>query len=236
MRTSLHGLWCLIGPGFLMAPAAPVHASIVHLDVQAEVAYITPGSALDDPLAPFQLGDPVSIQVVYDTEAVDTNPDSDAGLYSFLSLATTWGSYTAQGGGTPVAPGQPIVGLVTHDGAGGIYGGDLFRVLDQRTADGGGLTGDPVMGLPLIYFELTLEDSMGLGLTSVAPPAMLDVADFNNRRFGQLVFGDLFAGAIVSLGNVTGSAHLIPEPGALPLAASALLGLLGMRKRRRRCR
>jgi hypothetical protein len=123
------------------------------------------------------------------------NPDANQGSYPFVSIDMLWGDHAASSVATP-AQFDYVVGIGVGDQPPGPLG--PFDVYAKSPAFGGGLSGDPLMGLPLPAFELSLHDGSGTALSSDALPTALDIADYGGR-FGQLVFGDPFAGPIVSL-------------------------------------
>ena len=201
-------------------PAA--NAAVVRLEVNAQVVYRAAG--LNVAAAPFQLGDPVSIVGYYDTTASDLNPDA-TGRYHMISLNVTVGSYSASTS-NPAA-----LSMVVVDGESAGFGRDYLRVLSPFPYPGPAIAGDPVLGYPLVGFELTMEDYTKTVFGNSLPPESFDVGSFNSF-FGQIIFNDYYAGPIASFGNFSGSASVVPLPAAVWLFGTGLLGLGGFAKRR----
>jgi hypothetical protein len=200
-------------------------AAIVRLEFNAQVVYRAPGLNVAE--APFQLGDPVSILAYYDTTATDLNPDF-SGRYSMLSLSVNVGSYSASTN-DPAALSLTVV----NGQPGDLGGSDYLRLVSPFPYPGPTISGDDVLGYPLVGFELYMEDYTRTALTSSLPPSSFDSSDFG-YYFGQMIFNNYYAGPIVSFGNFSGSATVVPLPSALMLFASGLFGLAGFFRNRRR--
>ncbi len=208
--------------------SAPANAVVLRLDLVSQINFITPGSPLDSPSAPFQIGDAVTLTMFYDTEATDMNSGGGEGFYEFISVTSTWGDYTFTAT-PPISPAPFTTGFSLRDQPpDSITSQDQFRILDEAPSEGGGLSAAAVGGLELMIMEFTFFDFDGTALTSEGPPLSLDFSDFE-VQIGNLFFGPDFAN--VSIGPVDGTITVVPIPAASWLLLTALAGLAGLRRR-----
>lgn len=205
-----------------MVGLSPANAATVRFEINATVAYRGPG--LNVTAAPFQPGDPVKIVAYWDSAAADGNPDS-SGRYALLSLSVDAGSYSASTSNPAAAV------LVAVDGQASGFGNDTIRLLSPFPYPGPTLGGIDVLGYPLVGFEFYMHDYTRTALSGAFGPAptAFDVSAFP-ERFGQLIFGNYYAGPIVSFSNFSGAATVVPAPQTLGLLATGLLAIFRFRR------
>lgn len=101
-------------------------------------------------------------------------------------------------------------------------GNDTIRLLSPFPYPGPTIGGSDVLGYALVGFEFYMHDYTRTAFSGAFGPAptAFDVSAFP-ERFGQLIFGNYYAGPIVSLGNFSGAAtsSRYPRPSACWLPA-----------------
>ena len=174
------------------------------------------GSSLSG--APVVVGDALSGSFSYETTTAVDGPGNPAAYNALTNVHFTVGGYSA----FSTDPRSIFIG---NDPA-----NDFFSV---RTSAAQGLTGPPINGTELAFFQLSLSDPTSSVFSDLSLPAFLNFASFGGGKNFIVAFnGDVSPHAI--LGHLTDvSVAETPLPAALPLFAS-VLGAIGFFAHRRK--
>ncbi len=217
----------------LLLVAAAAMAAPVTLTLTGAV------SRVDAPLAGvFNVGDAVSVTLVYDTAAPAVLSNANGAEYDFLQFRMSFGTYSASfASGAATESGFVSVSnnVASPFGPADAFGASAFQT-------GGGAA---VAGVPLQQGFIGLWDATETAFAGNALPSTLSLAAFGAARAAGLPFcrdatcgvGSLLGMVTADLGAMTVSGGVpVPEPGTAWLACAglALLARSGTGRRRLR--
>lgn len=214
MKTT-NKLTTLCGVALLtLVGTAPAHALIITVNYEGTVNNIGSGGGAS---TVFAIGNILTGTYTFDDGATDGDANTSKGSYGAISNIFTLGSYSSGAGNSQLlikTENKPIAQT------------DKYTFEDKDVGDhASGGTGNKAFQ----QFKIDLSDTDGTVFTNDSLPASLTLGDFETKTF-ELKFsgGDTIKG---NLTDMTFSA--VPIPAAVWLMGSALLGLVGIARKKK---